>query len=75
MSEYCCLTYDIFTDIHVTQGIKGNNPRYEESSHKSDIDFLYKQICDVWIQPVKSEYHLAKLIIIWNTLYLVVMSM
>ena len=34
------------TDIHVTPGIKCNNPNCEISSHISDIDFLYKQMCD-----------------------------
>ena len=47
LSQYCCLTYDLFTDIHVTPGIKCNNPNCEISSHKTDIDYLYKQICDV----------------------------
>ena len=47
LTQYCCLTYDLFTDIYVTPGIKCNNPNCEISSHKSDIDFLYKQICDV----------------------------
>ena len=26
LTQYCCLTYDLFTDIHVTPGIKHNNP-------------------------------------------------
>ena len=47
LTQYCCLTYDLFTDINVTPGIKCNNPNCEISSHKSDIDFLYKQICEV----------------------------
>ena len=46
LSQYCCLTYDLFTDIHVTPGIECNNPNCEISSHKTDIDYLYKQICD-----------------------------
>ena len=44
LSQYCCLTYDLFTDIHVTPGIKCNNSNCEISSLKTDIDCLYKQI-------------------------------
>ena len=25
LTQYCCLPYDLFTDIYVTQGIKCNN--------------------------------------------------
>ena len=46
-SQYCCSTCDLFTNIHVTPGIKCNNPNCEEFNHKSHIDFLYQQICDV----------------------------
>ena len=43
LTQYCCcLTYVFFTDIHVTPGIKCNNPNCEISSYKSDIDFLYE---------------------------------
>ena len=56
-------------------GIKCNNPNCEISSHKTDIDYSYKQICDVLDTASKNIYHLAKLIIIGNTLYLVIMSM
>ena len=84
LTQYCCLTYDLFTDIHVTPGIKCNNPNCEISSHKSDIDFLYKQICDHCFNYhllrfgdiiVKSIYHLVKQIVIRNTLYQVLMNM
>ena len=37
----------LYIILHVTLGIKYNNPNCEISSHKSDIDFLCKQICDV----------------------------
>ena len=47
LSQYCCLTYYLFTDIHVTPGIKCNNPHSETSSHKTDIDYFNKHICDV----------------------------
>ena len=47
LTQYYFLTYELFTDIHITPGIKCNNPNCEVSSHKSDIDILYKQICDV----------------------------
>ena len=48
LTLYCCLTYDLFTDKHVTPGIKRNNPSCEISSHTCfDINLLYKQTCDV----------------------------
>ena len=74
LSQYCCLTYDLFTDIHVTPGIKCNNPNCEISSHKADIDYLYKQIT-ASKKIYTLNYLLAKLIIIGNTLYLVIISM
>ena len=49
LSQYFFLTYDLFTDIHVTPGIKCNNPNCKIYSHKSDIIFLYTQpvLCGV----------------------------
>ena len=41
LPQSCCLTYDLFTDIHITPGIKCNSLSCQVSSHKSDIDFLY----------------------------------
>ena len=42
--QYCSSTYDFFSDIYVTPGVKCNNPNC--NLHKSDIDCLYKNICD-----------------------------
>ena len=44
--QYCCSTYDLFSDIYVTPGVKCNNPNCNLASHKSDIDCLFKKICD-----------------------------
>ena len=44
--QYCCSTYALFSDIYVTPGVKCNNPDCNLTSHKSDIDCLYKKICD-----------------------------
>ena len=44
--QYCTLTCNYFVDIHVTPGVKCNDPNCQLSSHKSDIDYFYTQICD-----------------------------
>ena len=44
--QYCCSTYALFSDIYVTPGVKCNNSDCNMASHKSDIDCLYKKICD-----------------------------
>ena len=68
-----CLTYDLFTDIHVTTGIKCNNPNCEISSHKTDINYLYKQICDVldtaskkYIPSSKIDYYREHIVPCYN---------
>ena len=40
------IRYALFSDIYVTPGVKCNNPDCNLASHKSDIDCLYKKICD-----------------------------
>ena len=37
---------NLFSDISVTPGVKCNNPNCNLASHKSDIDCLFKKICD-----------------------------
>ena len=44
--QYCCSTCTLFSDIYVTPGVKCNNPYCNLAKHKSDIDCLYKKICD-----------------------------
>ena len=46
--QYCCSTYmyDLFSDIYVTPGVKCNIPNCNLEIHKSDIDCLFKKICD-----------------------------
>ena len=38
--------YALFSDIYVTPGVKCNNLDCNLASHKSDIDCLYKKVCD-----------------------------
>ena len=40
------MLYDVFSDIYVKPGIKCDDTNCQLSSHRSDIDCLYKNICD-----------------------------
>ena len=46
LEKYYCSTYDVFSDIYVKPGIKCDDTNCQLSSHRSDIDCLYKNICD-----------------------------
>ena len=46
LEKYYCSTYDGFSDIYVKPGIKCDDTNCQLSSHRSDIDCLYKNICD-----------------------------
>ena len=52
LTQYCCLTYDLFTDIHVTPGNKCNNPNFEIIVINL-ILFFYKLISDNWDKTSK----------------------
>ena len=46
LEKYYCSTYDVFSDIYLKPGIKCDDTNCQLSSHRSDIDCLYKNVCD-----------------------------
>ena len=71
LSQYCTLTCNYFDDIHVTSGVKCNDPNCKLSSHRSDIDDFYTQICDVLdkastycIPSTRSNYYKDHIVLI-----------